>query len=375
LAVNLLAPLTGRYDAGALAAAHEMAGMLGYRLTRIDRPDERLSAWIDWQFAPSWWSSETRAGSAWFAETAGGEIAGFAAFGSRDRSPHWLQAYSDRPEVGLFGPYGVAEPHRKTGVGMALLTAALCGIAARAPSALIPAVTGDRLVASYMQRANAHVVDTFDYELRPARAVILSSGSGTNAQAVIDDAQAGNSTLTIAGIITNNAGAGVRARARGAGIAEEAVVWDRAGGETRPDYDARVIAAVARYEPDLVLLLGWMHLLPPAFLARFPQTINLHPAFLPFVLAQDQVTMPDGSVIPAFRGARAPEATIAAGVPWGGVTVHRVTPATDRGDVLVRAPFPLAPETTLEGFRDTIRPLEHAAVAKAIRRWSLVGNV
>jgi phosphoribosylglycinamide formyltransferase-1 len=347
-----------------------MAGMLGYRLTRVDHPDERLSAWIDWQFAPSWWSSEARAGSAWFAETAGGEIAGFAAFGSRDRSAHWLQAYRDRPEVGLFGPYGVAEAHRKTGVGMALLTAALCGLAARAPSALIPAVSGDRLIASYVQRADARVVDTYDYDLRPARAVILASGSGTNAQAVIDDVQAGNTALTIAGVITNHANAGVRARAREAGIVEKALVWER-GSETRAVYDARLIAAVARYEPDLVLLLGWMHLLPPAFLDRFPQTINLHPAFLPFASVEDQVTMPDGSVIPAFRGARAPEATIAANVPWGGVTVHRVTPATDRGDVLVRTPFALTPETTLERFREEIRPLEHAAVAKAIRRWSL----
>jgi folate-dependent phosphoribosylglycinamide formyltransferase PurN len=370
LPVNLLAPLGERYSAAALAAAHEMAGMLGYRMTRVDKPDERLCAWIDWRFAPSWWSSETRAGSAWIAETARGEIAGFAAFGSRDRSAQWLHAYRQRPDVGLFGPYGVAEAHQKTGIGMALLTAALCGLATRVPSALIPAVSGERLIASYVQRAGAHVVDTYDYDLRPARAVILASGSGTNAQAVIDDVQAGDSALTIAGVVTNHAAAGVRARAREAGVREDAVVWDR-GAETRPAFDARVIAAVARYEPDLVLLLGWMHLLPPTFLDRFPQTINLHPAFLPFDSAADEVTLPDGSMIPAFRGARAPEATIAAGVAWGGVTVHRVTPATDRGDVLVRTPFPLEPQTTLEQFRERIRPLEHAAVAKAIRRWSL----
>jgi folate-dependent phosphoribosylglycinamide formyltransferase PurN/GNAT superfamily N-acetyltransferase len=370
LPVNLLAPLGERYGAGALAAAHGMAGMLGYRLTRVDEPDDRLCAWVDWQFAPSWWSSEVRAGSAWYAQTADGAIAGFAAYGSRDRSPHWLQAYRDRPDVGVFGPYGVAAAHRKTGIGVALLTAALCELAKRVPSALIPAVSGDRLIASYVQRADAHVVDSYDYELRAARAVILASGSGTNAQAVIDGVAAGDSALTIAGIVTNHAGAGVRARARDARIAEDAVVWDRAA-ESRPAFDERVIAAVARYEPDLVLLLGWMHVLPPAFLARFPQTINLHPAFLPFDSAAEHVVMPDGSVIPAFRGARAPEATIAAGVAWAGVTVHRVTPATDRGDVLVRTPFALAPGTTLERFRERVRPLEHAAVAKAIRRWSL----
>jgi len=132
-----------------------------------------------------------------------------------------------------------------------------------------------------------------------------------------------------------------------------------------------VIAAVAAHAPDLVLLLGWMHLLPAAFLACFPQTINVHPAFLPFDPADEAVVMPDGSAIPAFRGARSPEATIAAGVAWAGVSVHRVTPAADRGGILVRTPAKLAPGTSLDGLRAQLRPLEHAAVAKAIRRWSL----
>jgi folate-dependent phosphoribosylglycinamide formyltransferase PurN len=215
------------------------------------------------------------------------------------------------------------------------------------------------------------VVDTYDYRFRQARAVILASGSGTNAQAVIDDVRAGISSIAIAAIVTNDPDARVRLRAREASIPEEAIVWQR-GSETRAAFDARVIAAVARYDPDLVLLLGWMHLLPPAFLERFPETLNVHPAYLPFDASADTVTMPDGAIVPAFRGARSPEATIAAGVAWGGVTVHRVTAATDRGDVLVRTPFALAPGTTLADFRAQIRPLEHAAVRKAIRRWSLM---
>jgi len=49
-----------------------------------------------------------------------------------------------------------------------------------------------------------------------------------------------------------------------------------------------VIAALARTQPQLVLLLGWMHLLPDAFLEQFPETINLHPAFLPLDPAADE---------------------------------------------------------------------------------------
>jgi phosphoribosylglycinamide formyltransferase-1 len=372
LPVNLLAPLGERYGAAALAAALRSAEQLGYRMTRVDGPDERLCAWIDWQFAPSWWSSETRDGSVWYAQTAGGEIAGFAAFGSYDRSAQWLAAYRQRSDVGLFGPYGVAEAHRKTGIGSALLTAALCGLADDVPNAVIPAVGGEQLIASYQQRTDAQVVETYDFDLRPARAVIMASGNGTNAQAVIDEVQAGNSALTIAAVVTNDASARVRERARNADLAEEAIVWDRAG-ESRAAYDARVSEAVARYEPDLILLLGWMHLLPAAFLERFPETLNVHPAFLPFDPRSDDVVMPDGTSIPAFRGARSPEATIKAGVAWAGASVHKVTPATDRGAILVRTPLALAPGTTLAQFRDGIRPLEHAAVTKAIRRWSLSG--
>lgn len=368
--VNLLAPLFDRYGADVLANALDAAAALGYRMTRADTPNERLCAWIDWTFAPSWWSSEVRDGSVWYAETEAGDIAGFAAFGSYDRSSQWLAAYRQRSDVGVFGPFGVAEAHRKTGIGHALLIAALCGLAEDATHAVIPAVHGDRLIASYLERTDAEVVETYDLELRAARVVIMASGSGTNAQAVIDEVQEGNTALEIVAVITNDETARVRERAHDAGIHEEAVTWNRAS-ESRSDYDARVIDAVAQYKPDLVLLLGWMHLLPATFLERFPQTLNVHPAFLPFDPQADDVVMPDGSVVPAFRGARSPEATIAAGVAWGGASVHKVTSETDRGAVLVRTPFPLEPGTTLAQFRERVRPLEHAAVAKALRRWSL----
>ncbi|HEV8020519.1 MAG TPA: GNAT family N-acetyltransferase [Candidatus Lustribacter sp.] len=370
MAVNLLAPLGQRYRPDALPAALQTGDHLGYRLVRSDAPDERLCAWIDWEFAPSWWSSEVRDGSAWYALAPDGSIAGFAGFGSPDRSYHWLQAYRKRPDVGVFGPYGVAASHRKTGLGQVLLVAALCSLAERYRWALIPAVSGERLIASYEERAEAHVADSYDYALREARAVILASGEGSNAQAVIDDVQSGDSALDVVGVIANHEGARVRERAREAGIAQAALVWDRAA-EPRAAYDARLMEAVARYEPDLVLLLGWMHLLPAAFLHRFPETINIHPAFLPFDPRADTAVMPDGSEIPAFRGARAPEATIAAGAPWGGASVHRVTQETDRGEILVRTPLQLAAGTTLAQFRERISPVEHAAVIKAIRRWCL----
>jgi folate-dependent phosphoribosylglycinamide formyltransferase PurN len=366
LPVNLLATL-GAYGADALAGARRAADARGYRLERIAHPDDRLAAWIDLTFAPSWWSSEARASDGWIALTAGGDIAGFASFGSPERRYPWLRAYRDRSDVAMFGPYGVAPAHRRSGIGEALLTATLASLAQRAPFALIPAVAGERLIASYITRTGAHVVDTYEYDVPRSRAVLMASGNGTNVQAVIDAVAGGRLALDLH-VVANDANAYVRERARDAGIGEEAVVWRR-GEETRAAYDARVIDAVAVQAPDLVVLLGWMHLLPAAFLECFPDTLNVHPAFLPFDPADDDVVMPDGSRIPAFRGARSPEATIAANVRWSGASVHLVTPATDRGTIYVRTPLALAAGTTLADLRTQLRPLEHGAVVTAIRRW------
>jgi phosphoribosylglycinamide formyltransferase 1 len=365
--VNLQAPLGAGYDEAALAAAYRRAEALGYTLVRVDKPDERLAAWIDWRFAPSWWSSEVRSGSAWYAQR-NGAIAGFAAFGTRERRFRWLRRYEGRDDLGILGPIGVAKEHRRSGLGEALTAAALCSLAPRASNALIPAVDGARLVAMLERRTGARVVDRYETTLPRARAVIMASGEGTNAQAVIDAVAEGSLALDLVGIVSDRGSAPVLDRARKAGIVAVPLAWNRAR-ESRENFDRRIITAVGKLAPDLVLLLGFMHLLPAAFLASFPETINLHPAFLPFDPARDDVMLPDGSTIPAFRGARSLEATVAANARWSGVSVHRVTAAADRGAILVRTPLALDDTPSVEQLHERIQPLEHAAVAAAIRRW------
>jgi phosphoribosylglycinamide formyltransferase-1 len=119
----------------------------------------------------------------------------------------------------------------------------------------------------------------------------------------------------------------------------------------------------------LVLLLGWMHLLPPAFIERFPEIMNVHPAFLPFDPRAEEVVVPDGRVIPAFRGAHALRDALRAGSGWSGASVHRVTADVDRGAIIVRTPLRLDGPRELNALRETLRPIEHAAVTAAIRRW------
>lgn len=370
MAVNLLAPLDDeRYGVEALAAARDRAARAGATLRRVDGADDRLAAWIDFHFPASWWSYEVRAGSAWVAER-GGAIAGFAGFGARGLRFPWLRKYHGRDDVGIFGPYGVGKAHRGSGIGNALLTAALCGLReAGCASALIPAVAGERLIAMYVQRTGASIADEFDYEVGRFRATILASGAGSNADNVLRRVAEGTIPLDVEAVVVNHAGAGALDVARRHGVTAIPLPWDRAR-ESRAEYDARLIETVARTEPQLILLLGWMHLLPAGFLRRFPETINVHPAYLPLDPAADATVAPDGTTIPALRGAHALRDAVRAGIPWTGATAHHVTIATDRGDVLVRTPLAVGETTTEEALRERIRPIEFATVAAAIRRWT-----
>lgn len=371
MAVNLVVDLaTERFDESAEARALRAVETIGLRLVHTPRVDERLAAWIDWQFAPSWWSAEARAGEVWYALDARDGIAGFAAFDARGLRFPWLRGYAGQTDIGIFGPFGVAPAQRKTGLGKALLDMALRSLRVKGYArALIPAVGFDRLRAMYEERTGARVADTYSYDSpRRFRATILASGSGTNAQNVFDRVAAGYMPLELAGVVTNSSTARVIERAQRAGVAVQSVVWDRAR-ETRAAYDARVLAAVSDTRPELVLLLGWMHVLPPAFIERFAEILNVHPAFLPFDPRANEVVMPDGTVEPAFRGAHAVRDALAARASWSGASVHRVTIETDRGDIVVRTPRRIDGMLSEQELGDTLRPIEHAAVTAAIRRW------
>jgi phosphoribosylglycinamide formyltransferase-1 len=201
-----------------------------------------------------------------------------------------------------------------------------------------------------------------------ARAVILASGAGSNARNVLAHVAAGNLSLNVVAVISNVGRAGALEIAREYGIDDRAVVWERAS-ETRAAYDARLLEQVASVQPDLVLLLGWMHLLPPEFLQRFPETLNVHPAYLPLDPQADVVEMPDGTTIPALRGAHAVRDAVRAGLRWSGASVHVVTDATDRGRILARVPCAVAPGTDEAALTAQIRRLEFGAVPDAIRVW------
>lgn len=341
----------------------------GFSIERTDSGADPFLAWIDDRFGGAW-SSEAFAGTNLIARS-GGEFAGFATIDARDLTYAWLRGAAQQPGTGIFGPFGVAEEFRGRPLGRALLQAALSALRdAGYAHALIPAVGNERLARYYVENAGAKIAERFprSYGGRSFRTVVLASGSGSNFQSVTEKTAAGALPLDLVLLLSNKSTAYALERARTANVAAVALPWDRVS-QTRAQYDADLLEMVRREEPDLVLLLGWMHLLGDAFIAAFPHIVNIHPAFLPLDQNRDDVGFPDGSVTPAFRGAHAVRDALVWGSRWTGASSHRVTLDADRGPVLTRRPLPILGEPE-EAIMERLHPMEHRVLADGIRRWT-----
>jgi phosphoribosylglycinamide formyltransferase-1 len=266
----------------------------------------------------------------------------------------------------------VASGERGRGVGRALLWHALAGLRERGYArACIAAVGSEALIRYYGDAVGARVAERFDRAAlltRRSRTLVMASGSGTNFQAVLDGARAGTLPLDVVALVTGNPEAYAIERARAAGIGTVEILRWRRKEETRAAYDERLLQAVRAQAPEMVLLLGWMHLLAEPFVRAFPNLLNVHPAYLPLDPARDDVVLPDGDRTPAFRGPHAVADALAAGSRWVGATVHLVTPATDRGPVLTRKPLRIASGEEEASVMERLHPIEHKLVASAILR-------
>lgn len=185
---------------------------------------------------------------------------------------------------------------------------------------------------------------------RAARVVVLASGEGTLAQALLD---ASGGDLVVVAVGTDRP-ARVSARAEAAGVACFCV---RPGEHPdRAAWDQAMTEAVSGYGPDLVVCAGFMRLLGPVFLARFGgRVINSHPALLP-----------------SFPGAHAVADALAHGVRVTGTTVHLVDAGLDTGPILAQAAVEVAPDDDEQTLHERIKTVERrllvTTVAAAARR-------
>ena len=176
--------------------------------------------------------------------------------------------------------------------------------------------------------------------------VVLASGNGSNAKAVIDACSDGRLLARVAAVVSNVADAGVLMRAEAAGV--PTVVVEGRAGEVRSAYDLRLAAAVGAYEPDWVVLAGWMRILTMDFLGRFPnRVVNLHPALPGELPGTDAIER-------AWHEARAGTRTRT------GVMVHLVPDeGVDVGPVLGVRTLPIDPTETLAELEARVHAAEH----------------
>lgn len=156
------------------------------------------------------------------------------------------------------------------------------------------------------------------------KVVVMVSGGGTNLQAVIDSVK--NQTITntqIVGVISNNKNAYALKRAEENGIPSECI--SPKNYETREIFNEKLLQAVKAYEPDLIVLAGFLVVIPPAMIGEYKnRMINIHPSLIPSFCGI------------GYYGLKVHEAALARGVKVVGATVHFVDEGTDTGPIILQ---------------------------------------
>lgn len=153
---------------------------------------------------------------------------------------------------------------------------------------------------------------------RPQIAVLIS-GSGSNLQAIIDGCQSGQIEAEICVVVSNNEEAFGLQRAEKAGIPTQ--ILDHRNYENREAYDSELVHCLNQYQPDLLVLAGFMRILTPLFTEAFVgKLINIHP-----------------SLLPKYPGLHTHRRALDAGDSHHGATVHFVTAELDGGPPILQA--------------------------------------
>jgi phosphoribosylglycinamide formyltransferase-1 len=182
--------------------------------------------------------------------------------------------------------------------------------------------------------------------------VILISGRGSNMEAILR----ARLPVRVACVISNDPDAKGLATARAQGIAT-AVVPHR-DFQVRAEFDAALAASIDVHQPDLIVLAGFMRILTDGFIARYHgRLMNIHP-----------------SLLPSFPGLHTHRHALAAGVRIHGCTVHFLTPAVDRGPIIVQAAVPVLPGDSEEALSARVLREEHRIYPQAIR-WFCEGRL
>jgi phosphoribosylglycinamide formyltransferase-1 len=189
-----------------------------------------------------------------------------------------------------------------------------------------------------------------------ARVAVLISGRGSNLQSLIDAWREGRLQAALVGVVSNEPGAPGLERAERAGLATRIV--PHRDFATREAFDAALVEAVDAFEPNLVVLAGFMRILTADFVRRFQgRLINIHP-----------------SLLPAFPGLHTHRRALEAGAREHGASVHFVTPELDGGPVIAQAHVPVRADDNPDSLAARVLEREHVLLPRVVR-WLAEGRL
>jgi phosphoribosylglycinamide formyltransferase 1 len=193
-------------------------------------------------------------------------------------------------------------------------------------------------------------------KLQRCRMVVLISGNGSNLQAIIDACHDGQIFGDVVAVISNQSSAYGLNRATDAGI--EAVTLPHKDFPTRADYDGALSQHINQFEPDLIVLAGFMRILTADTVRQYRgRIINIHP-----------------SILPLYPGLNTHERVLEDQASIHGATVHFVTEALDGGPIILQGPVKVLDNDSKETLAAKVHIVEHQIYPKAIA-WFSTGRL
>ena len=184
---------------------------------------------------------------------------------------------------------------------------------------------------------------------KPLNIVVLISGGGSNMQALIQDAQITDAPYQIVGVISNRADAGGLQHAQRANIASKVI--DHQHYDGRQAFDQAMIEHIDSWQPDLIVLAGFMRILTDDFVNHYlGRMINIHPALLP-----------------QYAGLNTHQRVIDAGEKYHGASVHYVIPELDAGPVILQARLELQAGESANDLAARVLKIEHQIYSQSVR--------
>lgn len=192
-----------------------------------------------------------------------------------------------------------------------------------------------------------------------ARLVVLVSGAGTNLQALLDACAESSYGAEVVAVGSDRDGIEGLARAERAGI--PTFTRELSQFETRDGFDRALTTVVERFDPDLVVLAGFMKLVSEEFLAKFP-TVNTHPA-----------------LCPSFPGMHGPRDALAHGVKVSGATLFFVDGGVDTGPIIAQRAVEVADDDDVDSLHERIKTVERQMLVDTVGRmardgWTIDGR-